>query len=41
MIQIPEFFVPLHPQFAKITFYKHLKHYESVRNRFHFDSRFV
>ena len=29
------------PHFAKITFNYYLIDYESIRNRFHFDSRFV
>ena len=29
------------PHFVKITFNYYLIDYESIRNRFHFDSRFV
>ena len=33
--------ITLSPHFAKITFNYYLIDYESIRNRFHFDSRFV
>ena len=29
------------PQFCKLTFNYLFRQYESIRNRFHFDSRFV
>ncbi len=41
MTELTKKSVPLHPQFCKSNTIFYFKQYESIRNRFHFDSRFV